>query len=271
MAESEAPKSRNPSESPLLSVIMPVFNEEASVDGVLAELRPTLAALNIPCEVLAINDGSTDGTDAAIERVAHEWSDLQPVHFSENRGQAAALWHGFHLARGTWIAMLDGDGQNPPAELARLWELRDTADMVAGARVDRRDSALRRAMSRLANAVRRVALRDGVSDTGCSLKVFRRDVVRSFLPVRTLYSFLPAFAVSGGWSVREVPVAHRPRHAGVSKYGLRTMAVYPLFDLLALSWILRRVVRQQQRFPRPPSSHVEATIRRTDCGEHGTQ
>jgi dolichol-phosphate mannosyltransferase len=102
-------------------------------------------------------------------------------------------------------------------------------------------------MSRVANAVRRALLRDGVSDTGCSLKIFRRDVRLCFLPIRTMYSFIPAFAVAGGYTVREVPVAHRARNAGLSKYGLRVMAVHPMLDLLALCWVLRRTVNQKAR------------------------
>jgi glycosyltransferase involved in cell wall biosynthesis len=199
----------------------------------------------VRAEVIAINDGSSDGTGAALRAAAERWPAVRVVDFPRNRGQAAALWEGFHEARGTWIAMLDGDGQNPPAELAKLWAVRNSADMISGARAQRKDSLLRRTMSRVANAVRRAALHDGVSDTGCSLKIFRRAVARSFLPIRTMYSFLPAFAVAGGWTVREVPVAHRPRTAGVSKYGLRVMALHPLLDLISLAWVLRRTVRQK--------------------------
>ncbi|OYU97920.1 MAG: hypothetical protein CFE26_28460, partial [Verrucomicrobiales bacterium VVV1] len=187
---------------------------------------------------------STETPAAALATAASAWPAIRVENFPRNRGQAAALWWGFQNARGTWLAMLDGDGQNPPAELARLWPLRDPADMLAGARLGRRDSVLRRTMSRLANAARRRLLRDGVSDTGCSLKLFRREVAGSFLPIRTLYSFLPAFAVAGGWTVREIPVAHRARAAGVSKYGLRAMAILPLLDLLALTWLLRRQIRR---------------------------
>src|SRR6185295_14189452 len=111
-------------------------------------------------------DGSSDGTGPALDSFAQDWPALHVIHFAQNRGQAAALWEGFQQARGQWIAMLDGDGQNPPTELARLWELRDTADMIAAVRAERNDSALRRTMSRIANTVRRAALRDGVSDTG---------------------------------------------------------------------------------------------------------
>ncbi|MES2696427.1 MAG: glycosyltransferase [Verrucomicrobiota bacterium] len=230
--------------SPDLSVIIPFYNEAPNIAPLLAELRDALTPLNLSVEILLIDDGSTDGTATALTAAAAAWPAIRIENFSRNRGQAAALWWGFHNARGTWFAMLDGDGQNPPAELARLWPLRDTADMLAGARLGRRDSTLRRAMSRIANRTRRALLRDGVSDTGCSLKLFRREVAGSFLPIRTLYSFLPAFAVAGGWTVREIPVAHRARHAGVSKYGLRTMAILPLLDLLALTWLLRRQLRR---------------------------
>ncbi len=234
----------SPSPTPELSVIIPFYNEAPNIAPLLAELRAALTPLNLSIEVLLIDDGSTDATPAALTAAAAAWPAIRIETFPRNCGQADALWWGFHHARGTWFAMLDGDGQNPPAELARLWPLRATADMLAGARLGRRDSTLRRAMSRLANATRRALLRDGVSDTGCSLKLFRREVAASFLPIRTLYSFLPAFAVAGGWTVREIPVAHRARHAGVSKYGLRAMAILPLLDLLALTWLLRRHLRR---------------------------
>ncbi len=227
-------------EPPLLSVVIPFHNEAANAAPLLAELRQVAEALAVPLEVICVDDGSSDGTGAVLSTAAGGWAAIKVHAFSRNRGQAAALWHGFHAARGRFIASLDGDGQNPPAELARLWALRDTADMIVGIRAVRQDSAPRRAMSRLANAVRRAVLRDGVSDTGCSLKLFRREVVGSFLPLRTLYSFLPAFAVSAGFTVREIPVAHRPRKTGKSHYGLRVMALHPLLDLLALAWLLRR-------------------------------
>jgi dolichol-phosphate mannosyltransferase len=229
---------------PDLSVIIPFYNEAANVGPLVAELRAALAPLGLSLEVLLVNDGSTDGTAAALNEAAAVWPAVRVEHFSRNRGQAAALWWGFQNARGAWFAMLDGDGQNPPAELVRLWPERHTADMLAGARRQRRDSRLRRIMSRIANATRRSLLRDGVSDTGCSLKLFRREVAATFLPMRTLYSFLPAFAVAGGWTVREIPVEHRARQAGVSHYGLRAMAILPLLDLLALVWLCRRQIRR---------------------------
>ncbi len=155
-------------DAPVFSVIVSLCNETASIRPLLDELRLALAQLGIAAEV-------------------------SPVLVLEG---AAALRHGFQRARGAWLAMLDGDGQNPPAERARVWARRDSADMITGARIGRKDSWLRRGMSRLANVVRRRLLRYGVADTGCSLKLFRREVAGSFLPIRTIYSFLPAFAVA---------------------------------------------------------------------------
>lgn len=229
--------------APQLSIVIPFYNEADNVAPLLAELRRALESLPAQSEVVAVDDGSRDNTGTQLETIAAQWPALRVLRLTPNRGQAAALWHGFQQARGTWLGMIDGDGQNPPEELARLWEMREAADMIAGARMGRQDSALRKAMSRTANAVRSVLLRDGVSDTGCSLKIFRREVAGAFIPIRTMYSFLPAFAVAAGFTVREVPVAHRARTAGESKYGLRAMAILPLLDLLALCWTLRRVAR----------------------------
>ena len=225
---------------PELSVVIPFYNEAANVAPLLVELREVLTSLGVPTELICVDDGSDDTTAAELVAVANGWPELHIEHFPQNRGQAAALRCGFRFARGAWIAMLDGDGQNPPAELGRLWALRPSADMICGARTDRQDSGLRLLMSRLANTVRRALLHDNVSDTGCSLKLFRREVAASFLPIRTMYSFLPAFAVAAGFTVRQVPVAHRRRHAGKSKYGLWVMAVRPMLDLLAVAWRLRR-------------------------------
>lgn len=210
----------------------------------LAELRRWIDTEGLDAEVLCVDDGSRDNTSAELAQVSTTWAAIRVLSPGINRGQAAALWTGFEAARGSWIATLDGDGQNPPAELGRLWSLKMSADMVMGTRQGRKDSRLRRWMSRIANRVRGLVLRDGVPDSGCALKIFRREVLGSFIPLRTLYSFMPACAVAAGWTVRAIPVAHRPRTAGASSYGLRVMAILPLLDMLALCWLLRRVVPQ---------------------------
>jgi dolichol-phosphate mannosyltransferase len=225
---------------PALSVVIPFFNEQGRVAPLLDELHAVADEWPGRVEVILVDDGSTDGTSAELRAVAGRWSACRVHTMARNSGQAAALWCGLHAASAPIIATLDGDGQNDPADLLLLRGLLDSADMVTGWRVRRQDSLLRRWMSRVANAVRSRWLGDGVHDTGCALKLLRREVVESFLPVRSLYSFMPAMAVSLGFRVVEHPVRHRPRQGGESKYGLRVMLWRPLVDMLAIGWVLRR-------------------------------
>ncbi len=168
------------STAPVYSVVVPFYNEADSLQSLLAEIRAAMVAIGEPWEAIFVNDGSRDATDAKLREGTADWSDCSVITMPRNRGQAAALWAGFQAARGTWIITLDGDGQNVPADIPTLLPLRQGHDMVVGVRVSRRDSWLRRAMSRIANAVRGRLLRDGLTDSGCALKVFRREVVSSF-------------------------------------------------------------------------------------------
>jgi len=232
---------------PHLSVIIPFYNEEGSVALLLDDLVETLSTLQRSWEIIAINDGSSDTTGEELDRCVRRWPQLRVIRHERNRGQAAALWSGFTAARGQVFVTLDGDLQNDPKDIPRLLKrLEGDVDLVGGVRHFRRDSTLRRHMSRLANLVRRRLLRDEVSDTGCALKVFRREVWTSFLPICTLYSFMPAFAVAAGFRVAEMPVNHLPRISGRSKYGLGVMLWRPLFDLIGVWWFTRR------RIPREP-------------------
>lgn len=227
---------------PKFSVVIPFFNEEGNARALLDETLVALARLDGDFEVLMVNDASRDRTAEILAGIAQ--ADPRCILFNnlQNSGQAASLNRGFLAARGEWILTMDGDGQNDPADYPGLWrKLAETgADMVVGVRANRKDSALRQQMSRIANAVRGRILRDGVDDSGCALKIFRREVVESFLPMKTLYSFMPALAVAGGYKVVQAPVNHRPRAAGVSNYGLRVMLWRPLVDLLGVWWFTRR-------------------------------
>jgi dolichol-phosphate mannosyltransferase len=223
-----------------LSVVIPFFNEEAVAYEVVDELGRQLAAGGSPWEAILVDDGSTDRTGAELERARARWPQCRRLRLPENRGQGAALYAGIRAASAPTIAMMDGDGQNVPADLGALVALLDRADLVVGVRRDRHDSPLRRGLSRLANAVRGRMLRDGVSDAGCALKVFRREVATAFWPVPMLNPFMPALAAAAGFRVLEHPVGHRARAGGRSKYGLRVMLYRPCFDLLAIWWLLRR-------------------------------
>ena len=226
--------------SPYFSAIVPFYNEEAAAPPLLQELRAVLDGMGQSYEVLCVDDGSGDGTAAALETAARLWPQCRVVRFAQNQGQAAGLFWAFQAAQGQIFRTLDGDGQNDPTDLPRLVARLAQADYVGGVRAQRQDSPLRRRMSRLANAVRSRVLGDGMTDTGCALKVFRREVREAYLPLRTLYSFMPALAKGAGFVVVEEPVHHRARHSGLSKYGLGAMWWRPLVDMAGLWWFLRR-------------------------------
>ncbi len=222
----------------ILSAVVPFYNEGENVLGVLSELRLALDGLNLTYEVLAVDDGSADDTMLKLRQVAQSWPQLCLLSHVKNRGQAAALWTAFEKANGELIAVLDGDGQNDASVLhAMISHLNAAnADMVAGVRAKRKDSLLRKTMSRTANRVRQIFLNDGVSDSGCALKVMRREVLGAFIPLRTLYSFMPALAVGAGFKVVEMSVPHRKRAAGISKYGLMAMLWRPALDMIGVWW-----------------------------------
>lgn len=182
---------------PRVSIVVPFFNEEENVVPLLAEIRAVCDALGQAYETIFINDGSTDATERRLDAATKDWPEARPIHCRKNHGQATALFVGMKRATGEVLVTLDGDGQNDPADIPRLLAALDHFDMVAGVRVRRQDSWLRLAMSGLANAVRAGLLRDGLRDTGCALKAFRCEVVESFIPIRTLYSFMGAMAVAG--------------------------------------------------------------------------
>lgn len=237
---------------PKYSVVVPLYNEAENIPAVLGGLRTVLDELGELYEVLLVNDGSTDATGLLIDQAAQRWPEVRVWHFPRNIGQAGALLHGLRNAAGDWILTMDGDGQHDPADFRVLFQKLPNADLVIGIRQPRCDNWLRRAMSKLANAVRSRLLQDQTTDSGCALKVFRREIVASLLPIRSLYSFIPAMAVNAGYQVIEVPVRHLPRRHGRSSYGLSVFFWRPAVDMIALWWLFKRSV------PRPKTGGVSA-------------
>ncbi len=235
---------------PAVSIVIPFFNEAESCRSLLAEVRSVSDLLPGGAEVLAVDDGSRDDTPAILQSIAAEWPSLRVLRLAANSGQAPALYTGMRAATGLVLITMDGDGQNVPGDIPLLLSRLTEADMVAGVRAQRRDSWLRRRMSRFANGIRSRVLGDGMTDSGCALKAFRREVVDAFIPMRTLYSFMPALAVAAGFKVVEQPVQHRERRAGVSKYGLWVMLWRPALDMLGIWWWRHR------RFPLPRLAEV---------------
>lgn len=229
-----------PQVQPQYSIVIPAYNEEDVVGDLLDELHRFLGTWRSDYELLMIDDGSSDRTAEIIGNRFANWSQGQLVRLSRNCGQAAALYYGMKRACGQVVILMDGDGQNDPQDIPKVLAPLDRVDMVVGIRVDRRDSFTRRTMSRLANAARSRILRDGVADTGCGIKAFHRRVIDAFIPMRTLYSFMPALAISAGFTVDQVPVHHRPRSGGKSKYGVRQFLWRPLLDLIGVWWFAQR-------------------------------
>jgi dolichol-phosphate mannosyltransferase len=222
------------------SIVIPVYNEEDVVGILLDEMHAFVSTWPSTYEILMIDDGSSDRTADIIESRFRNWREGHLVRLSRNCGQAAALYFGMKRACGQVVILMDGDGQNDPRDIPKVLAPLDQVDMVVGVRVERRDSLARRTMSRLANAARSRILRDGVVDSGCGIKAFHRRVIEAFIPIRTLYSFMPAFAISAGFTVRQVPVHHRARSGGKSKYGVRQFLWKPLLDLMGVWWFSHR-------------------------------
>lgn len=232
--------------SPDLSVIIPVCNEEQSISPLTLEVAQTLSG-RLMFEVLIVDDGSTDRTVERVREVRAEVPEVRLLRHSFRRGQSSALASGVRAARAKWVVTLDGDGQNDPADIPRLLEVRDEARragqdvrLVMGNRVSRHDSWLRRVSSRVANGVRRWLLHDDAPDTGCGIKLMHRITFLELPYFDHIHRFLPALYQRQGTRVLSVPVAHRPRLHGCSKYGLRNRLWVGIVDLFGVMWLCSR-------------------------------
>jgi dolichol-phosphate mannosyltransferase len=229
---------------PLLSVVIPVRNEAPNIAPLVAEIEAALAG--VPHEIVYVDDGSTDHTPEALRDAQAAGAPIRALRHRESCGQSAAIITGVKAARGRWIATLDGDGQNDPADIPRLFaRARAEAEqgrrtMVAGHRVNRKDSGVKRYSSKVANAIRSRLLRDATPDTGCGLKVFPRDLFLDLPHFDHMHRFLPALTLRQGGSVVSEPVNHRPRVRGASNYGTLDRLAVSLFDLVGMAWLQRR-------------------------------
>ena len=227
-----------------LSVVIPARNEAPNVAPLVAEIRRALDG-RIAYEIVYIDDGSSDATAAEIRRLGTEFPSLRLVRHQVSCGQSMAILTGVKAARADWIATLDADGQNDPADIPRLWEMARAAPaapplMVAGQRQKRRDTWSKRWASRAANAIRRTLLGDGTPDTGCGLKLFRRDFFLELPRFDHMHRFLPALTLRQGGQVISVPVNHRPRERGQSNYGVLDRLWVGIVDLLGVMWLMHR-------------------------------
>lgn len=247
---------------PELSVVLPVYNERENLEPLLAELRAVLPRFVGEWEVVLVDDGSTDGSAEFLDQAKAEDPRLRVLHLRENRGQSAAMDAGFRAARAPLVVTLDADLQNDPADIGLLLDQRHQADVVCGVRVARHDSWIRRISSRIANAVRNRITGESIRDTGCSLKLYRTAYLRRIKMFRGMHRFLPTLLRLEGARVVEVPVHHRPRRHGISKYGIRNRAFSGLIDCLAVRWMRARRLDYSLREGLDPSvARSEADVR----------
>ena len=230
-----------------LSLVVPVYNERESLPLLVEEIARALPGRRY--EIVAVDDGSTDGSLDVLKTLKRDHPELHIVAFAANAGQTAAFAAGFAAARGRVIVTLDADLQNDPADIpAVVTELEHTgAAAVAGYRVNRQDSGWKRLQSGIANGVRNRLNRETIRDTGCSLKAFRADAVRALPLFNGMHRFLPTLVRMQGGTVAEVPVRHRPRRFGRTKYGMWNRVFRALADALAVRWMQRRALRYRVR------------------------
>jgi len=230
--------------TPDLSVVFPVFNEEENVPILLEEIDVALRGQPWSYEMVAVDDGSTDRSFEILQQSRAKYPNLRVISFVKNSGQTAALDAGWRGARGTYVVSLDADLQNDPADIPPMMrKLTDSgADMVIGVRVNRRDTLAKRIQSRIGNGVRNWITGDHITDTGCSLKLVKREAIDRVALYTGMHRFLPTLIRMRGYKVVEMPVNHRPRKYGVSKYGAMNRAVRGLADCFAVRWMSKRTL-----------------------------
>jgi dolichol-phosphate mannosyltransferase len=223
---------------PQVSVIVPLFNEEGSIAQLQMELEWALKEYSH--ELLFVDDGSTDATTKRIKRAPG----VRILEFEKNTGQSAAMYAGLAAAIGKVLVLIDGDLQNDPNDIPRLLEEIDRgADLVCGYRLKRQDSWFKRIQSRIANGVRSRFTKDGVRDTGCTLKAMRQECREALIPFHGMHRFIPALIKGLGYKITEVPVNHRRRQHGASKYNFGNRVLRATIDMLGVRWFLARQIK----------------------------
>lgn len=230
-----------------LSVVIPVYNEAENLPILWQELRQVLDGLGLGAEVVFVDDGSQDASAEIIRGFRETDTRARLLRLKANAGETAATDAGFKAARGRWVVTMDADLQNDPHDIPKLLACLDRWDAASGWRVDRHagDSVVRVVSSRIANRIRNAISEETIRDSGCTFRAFRRECLRDLVLYRGFHRFIPTLLKMRGYRVVEVPVNHRPRRFGISKYGIGNRAFVALADLFAVRWMKTRLLRYQ--------------------------
>jgi glycosyltransferase involved in cell wall biosynthesis len=229
------------------SIVIPLFNEEENLTLLQERLHIVCEQISRAYEIIYVDDGSTDSSPKILKDLDKTYPAVRYISFDKNQGQSAALYAGFKASGGKWIITLDSDLQNPPEEIPRLLEFEDKFDFITGIRKDRKDSAFKKLSSRIARSFRSLVLKDTTSDTGCSLRMFKRDVVTGLPYFRNFHRFFTLLARESGFTVKEVPLKHNARKFGTSKYTTWKRAKEGIFDLIGIFWLKRRLIHYEKK------------------------
>lgn len=235
-----------------LSIVIPAKNEAANLPMLLDEIarafRPLVGATGsrhhlAGFEVIIVDDGSTDDTEAVLNRLGGDYPELRPVMLAANVGQSAATVAGIREVRGGWVGLLDADLQNPPSDLAAMWQVLPGHDAALGWRTTRQDSWTKRVVSRVANRIRNAVLGQSIRDTGCSVRIIARSFAERLPTFAGGHRFYGPLLLREGARIVQIPVTHRPRYRGKSHYGFGNRSARVVVDLLGVAWLLRRPAR----------------------------
>src|ERR1700678_1080102 len=234
--------------TPILSIVVPCYNEEGNLLPLIAALRETMEPLNLSYEIVIADDHSSDKSWEILQKLGAEDARIRALRFAKNFGQSAAMWAGIQAACGQFIATLDADLQNDPKDLPKFLEALKQYDCVCGSRLENRrqgDNLIRQLSSKIANGVRNKITHETISDSACCYRVFKRECAGNLKFFKGMHRFLPTLFKIEGYSVAEIPVSHHQRFAGKSHYGVWNRLFASSYDLFAVRWMQKRMFRYQ--------------------------